>query len=522
MLIIFGAVAAWFFAAGFNDTGRINLIADAEALLATGRREVTERLFRDAIEADPTDVKAYIGLKECSVPVPIPTSRVTPLSAFGVASGGPQFNVIIISIDTLRVDRLYCYGNERATSPTIDEFVKKAVFFENAASQAPSTAPSHMSIFTGLMPDVHLIRNYGDGGLVGGGLSPSIRTLAQIFREHGYCTAGIHGGGNVWDGLGFNRGFDYYVSNFRIRDLAPGKLPIAVNNWLRKSRREGCPLFLFLHHFYCHEPYVHGTAEYRRSFLSNPDPSLPDSPDDVPEDGAIIAFRERLDLSRPDHLEHTIALYDGGVAYSDFLFAELIQLMKLEGFYENSLIVLLSDHGEEFNGHGDRGHGRLYAEHLNVPLIIKFPGGAFSGMRISRPVRLVDLMPTVLDYAGISVGSEIQGVSFLGLLRGEAGYNPPIVSFSNDLRHLRLVSHGYAYTQEGGDERLFAIATDLGEERDISTIQPLVLGEMRKIARTLKAEKKKYLHLFSGRSSSVGSSGSPELARDLRALGYMN
>jgi len=183
-------------------------------------------------------------------------------------------NVILFSIDTLRADHLSCYGYGEDTSPNIDKFVKDSVFFKNAYSQAPITTPSHMTLFTALSPPVHGINNICPVG-INHRLDKKIITITELLKEQGYINVGIHGGGQVDGKIGFDRGFDEYDKKFGRWENSSGKDSVeglkkiidCIGGWLDTSQDQGEPLFLFLHHYLCHDPYVKGPSEFRDHFV---------------------------------------------------------------------------------------------------------------------------------------------------------------------------------------------------------------------------------------------------------------
>lgn len=401
-----------------------------------------------------------IELKKTGIPIIALVCLLSAVSCRPAAepTARPRPNIILFSIDTLRADRLGCYGYNRPTSPEIDRFAKDAVFFANAYSQAPITTPSHMSLFTALSPPVHGVNNICPEGLRHR-LDDGVVSIVETLKDRGYINVGMHGGGQVAGAIGFQRGFDEYADRFDQWESLSGRdqarlegLPPILNrvgNWLAASRAKGKPLFLFLHHYLCHDPYVKGPAEFRDRFLGENDRG---SGREYREKRSSQDFWRGVDLNEPRQHRQIVSLYDGGVYYSDYVFGRLMDLLKTTGAYENSLVILLSDHGEEFNEHGGKTHGRLWDEHLHVPLLIKFPGNEHGGEVVEKPVRLMDLMPTVCDYLGIPLDHPVQGISFLPLVAGGGNYSPPIVSYRTCTSHeaidgysIRLLKDGYVY-----------------------------------------------------------------------------
>ena len=446
---------------------------------------------------------------------------------------GQRFpHVIIFSVDTLRADHLHCYGYPRETSPFLDRFSREAVLFENTVSQSPHTAPSYMTLFTSLMPDVHRVRNYFAGETA---LAPGIPTLAETLKRRGYLTVGVHGGGNVDPARGFSRGFDYYRDGFKLNNESRGELPPEIGRWLDRSLREKKPIFLFLHHYYCHSPYLYGPPSLRKRFLKEKAKGLMTGPGDLKGrvGGASREFWEGVDLADPAQRSHIVALYDRGVLITDRILERFVEMLKEKKMYEDSLIIFTSDHGEEFFEHGGKEHGWLFVEHLHVPLLVKFPGSRYRGRRVLAPVRLVDVLPFTCESLGISPPDRIEGVSFLPLITGKGEYDPLIVSHCVDLEGagypVRVCRDGYAYSNEWHGqtevtkEWLFDSRDDPAEQTNLASHRPKVMEKMRRLAAQARAEKFKYIDLIRASSLPDASLRAPgkELRDQLRSLGYI-
>jgi len=385
-------------------------------------------------------VKCYLTIY---IPVVVLSYFSSPcvLSSISEELPSPKPNIILFSIDTLRADHLSCYGYSRKTSPHIDAFSKDAVLFNNTVSQSPITAPSHMSIFTSLAPPVHGVNNISELGLKHR-LDEKIITMPQLLRRNGYYTVGLHGKGQITGDMGFKRGFDKYIPAFSQWEGRSGrqnaslkgleKIIARIRKNVQDSDKMKKPLFLFLHHYLCHDPYTKGPKKFREHFLDNCVDRLEES---QVGDRDSAAFWEGVDLDDPQDYNRIISLYDGGVYYSDYVFKKVIDALKEEGIYDSSIIILLSDHGEEFNEHGGKQHGRLWVEHLHVPLIIKLPKRKHAGTIIEAPVRLMDIMPTICEYLGVPISHPIQGVSFFSLITNQGKYNPLMASYRTVTHH---------------------------------------------------------------------------------------
>jgi arylsulfatase A-like enzyme/Tfp pilus assembly protein PilF len=309
---------------------------------------------------------------------------------------GPRFanaNVIVISIDTLRRDHLAPYGATFETAAA-SRLAREGVLFERAVSQVPLTLPSHSSLFTGLLPPSHAVRD--NGGFV---LSPGSTTLAERFREHGYRTAAFVSSYVLHSRWGLAQGHETYDDSFdysglerrNLSDLErpAGQVVDHALAWLREPRRDARPFYLWVHLFDPHEPYAPPDKYHRRAPTA----------------------------------------YAGEVMYADSQVERLLEALDAGGLRRDTLIAYLSDHGESLGEHGESTHGIfLYGATLNVPLILAPPSGAeidspalsLAGRRVRGLARLVDVAPTLLDLAGLPVPTGLDGTSLLPMVAHEA------------------------------------------------------------------------------------------------------
>jgi arylsulfatase A-like enzyme/Flp pilus assembly protein TadD len=343
---------------------------------------------------------------------PAPARPATPLPG-GVRAAqylpvkGPRFvnaNVVVISVDTLRRDHLAPYGAPFETVAA-SRLAREGVLFERAVSQVPLTLPSHASLFTGLYPPHHAVRD--NGGFV---LGPGATTLAERFREAGYRTAAFVSSYILHSRWGIAQGHESYEDSFdyseiESRNLADVERPAAsvvdrALDWLRAPRRGERPFYLWVHLYDPHEPYA-PPDEYRR---------------------------------------RAPTAYAGEVMYADAQIERLLESLDAQGLRRNSLIIYLSDHGESLGDHGESTHGIfLYGATLDVPLILAPPRGAelgspalaLAGRRVRGLARLVDVTPTLLDLVGLPVPAGLDGTSLLPMLAHEgavAAASTPIAS----------------------------------------------------------------------------------------------
>ena len=329
------------------------------------------------------------------------------------ARGGAR-QVILISLDTLRQDHLSLYGYPRPTSPNLDRLAHRSAVFTNAMAQAPYTLPSHMSMLTGLYPSAHDVRLYEDV------LGESFVTLAESLREAGFRTKAFTDGGFMSSRFGFAQGFESYEDSREpggSRSNGFRRYGPEVRRWISEHRDES--FFLFIHSFNTHGPYW-AEPEYRRE-LASTRPVLPEGASRVGDPMAYmraLGAHDYLQLEQYDSLEEMIDYYDAAIRYVDDKVGELVGLLNSLDRFESCLIIVTSDHGEAFLDHGIyTGHGlTLYEEEVRVPLLIKFPGGQFAGVRSEAIVRLIDLFPTVTAATRTHCPQEVQGVDLVRAL----------------------------------------------------------------------------------------------------------
>ncbi len=292
--------------------------------------------------------------------------------------------IVLVSIDTLRADRLPAYGYEGVETPAIDRLVADAVLFERAYSHSPQTLPAHVSMFTGLLPVEHGVRDN-----LGFAVGPGQVLLPELLAPLGYRSAAVVSSYVLRQEVGLARGFATYDD--RLPQAPPGASGAqvqrdgseslqAAERWLTENAVPGAPIFLFLHLYEPHTPY---------------------------------APPDRFARYEP---------YDGEIAYADEIVGRLFDTLRARGLYDDALIVLLSDHGEGLGDHGEQEHGVfLYDEAIRVPLVVKLPGGREAGRRVAVPVQHIDLLPTLLELAGAPAPAGLLGRSLRPLLTGDDG-----------------------------------------------------------------------------------------------------
>ncbi len=443
---------------------------------------------------------------------------------------GPRPNVLLISIDSLRADRLRCYGHSRDTSPHIDALAAAGVRFERTMAVAPWTLPSHVSLLTGLHPREHDVNKSTST------LSPELPLLPTAFKQAGYRTGGIVSGPFMGRVFGFARGFDYYDDEIARMDEKRSHLEFATSQrladkaieWLRRyatasrpDRTETRPFFLFLHLWDVHYDYK-PPPPYDRMF----DPDYRGR-----ANGVFRPWRSIFEGAPPGadrDVEHVRALYDGEVRYTDEHLGRVLDALNEMGVADSTIVCVTADHGDEFYEHGQGGHQRtLFDEVLRVPWIIRGPG--VGGPRVATtPVSNIDIMPTLMELAGIPPPSEqLSGRSWAATVRGETAEATARPCFGETHYHWtapathtegRLVSvelDGWKLIRrldEPRFERLYDLRVDPGEQRDVAAANHDRAASLRKLLDEHDAKGPRYR---------AGDMSDPKTRSRLEELGYL-
>ncbi|MGH7785431.1 MAG: sulfatase family protein [Candidatus Binatia bacterium] len=435
-------------------------------------------------------------------------------------------NLLLISIDTLRADHVSAYGYDRPTTPAIDALAARGVTFGQAYSHSPKTAISHMSIMTGLLPEAHGVEQWQSNGAER--LSDDIPTLASLLKPHGYATFAITGGGHVRGELGFDQGMD----SFEFIDSVVDSFATLGDRIVRHvTTQPAVPFFAFVHTYAVHDPYV-PPPPYRTLFT---DPAYAGRIVSSSEALSVAAGSEwksqhelywrRVDARDPHDVRQLEALYDGAVRMTDDQIGKVLDRLREAGITDDTLIIVLSDHGEEFLDHGMFQHEQVYEELLHVPFIMVFPrahGGGHNGQRVAAVVRMIDVLPTVLDYFGLPRPEHVQGVSLLPMLAD--GPAPPVEVMSSwregGLQSLRVDDVKVVRRQSdvGAVEwELYALGEDPHEQHNRSRIDPQTSQRMAQQLDRVAAAARAF-RATRGRGPAVAPN--QDTLERLRALGY--
>jgi arylsulfatase A-like enzyme/tetratricopeptide (TPR) repeat protein len=393
-------------------------------------------------------------------------------------------NVLVITIDTLRADHLPPYGYEKVATPAISRLAQEGVRFASAFTPAPLTLPAHASVFTGLQPFRHGVRDNGAFSL-----DPQHATLASTLKRHGFQTAAFVSAFVLDSRWGLANGFDHYFDGFTVSaaDLAAiarvqrtgGDTWRQARAWL-EAHRSG-RFFVWLHLFDPHTPYA-APEPYRAQYADRP--------------------------------------YDGEIAYSDSVVGEAIAFLESQQALDETLVVLLSDHGEGLGDHGEEEHGLLaYDSTLRVPWIIRLPGAARRGAVVARLVSLVDVAPTVIGLLGIALPAGLDGVDLTPLVTG-AGTLPrdelyaetyyPRLRFNwSELVSVR--NQQYKFIRAPRPE-LYDFRADANESRNLADSEPAVVASLSQILNRMAAPPG---------DAPIARGADPDAARRLGSLGYV-
>jgi len=354
---------------------------------------------------------------------PVLLPIVLTLAACGADPAPAVGDVLLISIDTLRADALSCYGNPAPTSPVLDALAAGGLRFDEALTQAPNTATSHATLFTGLAPWTHRVANLTSLEHGTPGLPPAFITLAERFRDAGHDTAAFTDGGPLGRAWNLMQGFEVLAADF---EGIEAKVD-ATLAWL-EERPQGsadrAPHFLFLHTYQVHAPFL-PPLDVRDRFNTQPDydgpvleaeleaRALREAGGEEGPNGLIqLRDKDRFDAADMRYLQD---LYLAELAWTDQQLGRLFDELKARGEWDELTVIVTSDHGEEFGEHGRIGHVQLYRETLRVPLIVKLPEGMHEearGLEVEERVNQVDVHATLVDMLGQDWPLD-QGRSFL-------------------------------------------------------------------------------------------------------------
>ncbi len=424
--------------------------------------------------------------------------------------------VLLYVIDTLRADHLDNTQVTRTRSPAFAALMQDGVVFETTFAQSTWTKPTVASILTGQPPWIHGAENAKDA------LPGEIETLAERLQQGGYRTAAFSANGFVSEVFGFDNGFEHFYLTPEY-DATASQVHDKALRWLADEPEQST--FLFVQTIDPHAPY--SPAEpFRSQYVS----------ETVAPDAGSVAYMNELAKTRrqPEliEIEDLKSLYSAEVASQDHQFATLIEELQTRDLYDPALIVVLSDHGEEFYEHGSWTHGRtLHREVLQVPLIIKFPHGWAAGSRISQPVQQIDLLPTLLEALGLEGAADLPGHSLLCAVE-EATSGIPVDCDVNRSRPIFSTLHYHQNHWLGvihedwklilpgterlvGNARLFDLRVDRAETDNVAALYPVRVGYLSSL---IRSELRRRAAFVEPKEVELDA----ETAERLEALGYLD
>jgi arylsulfatase A-like enzyme len=438
-------------------------------------------------------------------------------------------NVILVSIDTLRADRLGCYGgyHPEGVSPCIDRIADQSALFENTMAQAPFTLPSHVSMLSGQYPSVHRVFNSSYR------IDPD-RTplLAPILAQAGYVTGAYTGGLLVQHTFGFDRGFDTYFEKEPCTGDGMGR----VLSWIEANGN--LPFFLFFHTY-----AVHHCAFDDPGYLERFDAGCTSTIHNFSTAPEWLEWLAQTEKHVPADQQCLDNRYAAGIRMSDDALKKILDLLESRNLLDRTLLIITSDHGKELLERGNIQHGHtLYEELVRVPLIIRPPGGILA-RRIDALVEVLDIPPTILKLVGLPTPGPVQGASLAAFIdpspggtRPRSGEDSPSGRKAYAFSEVDSTSNKYAFRTEAwkiihnpralelpdgrhGEYELYHLEEDPRESADLAGTHPM-FEKLRERMRVFRKNLEAVAESLKGKEGKVGAMD-PELLEELRAQGYV-
>jgi arylsulfatase A-like enzyme/Tfp pilus assembly protein PilF len=394
-------------------------------------------------------------------------------------------NVLLVTLDTVRADRIGAYGYKPAATPNLDRIAREGVRFADATTQAPLTAPAHAALLTGLYPTRLGVKDNASSPL-----PDSAQTLAESLEESGYRTGAFIGAFILDRPYGFAQGFDHFDGTFegfrpelkqQAQRIAEDVVSPAVA-WI-KAAPAGAPFFAWIHLYDAHLPYS-APAPYRAKFAARP--------------------------------------YDGEIAYVDAQVGRLLAALSATGALDRTIVMAVGDHGESLGEHGEEDHGMfLYESVLRIPWLVRLPKAERAGIVVGEQVRAIDVTPTILELAGVQAKTNVDGVSVARVIRGQARRDPP-PSYAD--AHFPQLHFGWSMLRswrvgewkyiDAPKPELYDLRTDRAEARN-------VLSERSNVAARMGGELESLWRGFGAAADTAPPQPDPETLARLRSLGYV-
>ncbi len=425
-------------------------------------------------------------------------------------------NILLISLDTVRADHLGCYGYDRHTTPALDALSKQGVLFKKHIASSSWTLPSHATLFTGLYPPTHRAETLDHM------MAPKLPTMAQLIDSLGYKTAAFVSSGYLGPAFGLHRGFNRFYSLKDVLNKGTETITDKGLEWLKevgvKEKETSKPFFLFLHYLDAHTPY--DPPEPFRDFYYDENWKTEGNAGD--ESVAYAELKEKTPQFKIKRANRMKAFYDGEIARIDRGVEQIIDFLKERDVFQNTLMIITSDHGEEFIDHGSFDHGQtLYSEQIDVPLLVIWPDEIEGGRIDGSLTRSVDILPTVLDLIDAPPYPVVHGRSLKKNMHGrnKEQARMAVADLKRKKFDMTSLSDGrYKYIVQSGeesDELLFDIQSDPAERNNVVEEKGDIVEEFRRAYDQWTDEMKQWGHAT--RKSRL----TLEEIEQLQALGYM-
>jgi arylsulfatase A-like enzyme len=463
-------------------------------------------------------------------------------------------NIILISIDTLRADHLSCYGYHRPTTPNIDKIAAEGTIYKQNYSTGVWTPPGHASMLTGLYVSEHGV--YGERSL-----AADIPTIATVLKENKYQTAGFVNNSQVGELVGFNKGHDLFVEvwkgvqsrtalekiikgGFRkirkylgYEDMGAKRTNFLFSDWINRIDKDK-PFYCFLHYIESHNP-LSPPVPFRKQFPGKYKNIDKDKVDRVAHN-PLICYVEDINLN-DNEVSYIKDLYDGEIAYTDSIIGEIVSMLRSNNIYDNTMIIITSDHGEHFGEYGHWSHvASLHQEVLHVPLIIKYPKGIDYLEEVNGYTQLVDIFPTIMGVAGVFKDrfTTVSGLNLMQFKKNQNKYHEYVfaewegripyfiadrIKKSRNKLNLGTIKNRMIMIQ---NEKYKCISSSGGDEEfyDISDGNEVVLNKSSLSngpLEDLKDKLSEYKTLVSLAEEDSPYTVDDEIAKNLKSLGYM-
>ncbi len=489
-----------------------------------GGRELAQKLFTLGLWADLPNEKPTMVGRRCAVAL---AATLSCAAACAPAQEPPTTRVLLISIDTLRADHLGSYGYVRDTSPNIDTLARSSWFFETAYAPIPATGPSVAALLTGMFP-----QDVDDWSI-----PDELETLAEVLAGQGWRTVAAVDNANLSTDAGYAQGFDVYRETWAESDREIDRTHLitatAVEH-LKTFAQTHEPFFMWLHYVNPHLPYTPPSG-FDAAFM---DDTHFDERVRLPQtSGYVGGIRPGVYVAGEHRLAYYVAQYDGEVLFADEEIGEVLEVVRAEPELSDTLIVLTADHGE---GLGEQDvyftHGpHVLESHVRVPLIVHLPSEASNPRRVARPVSTIDVVPTILELAGVAV-SAFAGNRAALPLAGESLVLTPEGELTGHRRNIFFASRAFWGVRSrewkmilktrddddnlGESHQLFNLMADREESRNLYDGEP---EQAARVLRRLEARRQIQSNYEAGGTDRTDryTRLNKEALENLRTLGYI-